>query len=229
MVSEVYRYRTRERIWIEENTRLVRDPRTDEPLYYDGTVREITEKVQRLDLQRRYDQIGAAVSGCLYQHRRRPDGSREMPYASPGVVELFGFTPDGVEGRLLHPRWGGSTPTIGSASPPASRIRSETLDTWQCEYRVRVPGKPERVAVVPCLPGARGRRLDAMARLPHRRDRTEARRGADLQARLFRPADRPAQPGADPRCSEGRDPPRCPPGAMERTPVHRPRPVQALE
>ena len=51
VVSEVYRYRTREQIWIEENTRLVRDPGTHEPLYYDGTVREVTEKVRRLDLQ----------------------------------------------------------------------------------------------------------------------------------------------------------------------------------
>jgi len=32
-ISEVYRYRTRERIWIEENTRLVRDLRSGEPLY----------------------------------------------------------------------------------------------------------------------------------------------------------------------------------------------------
>ena len=43
LVSEVYRYKTRERIWIEESTRLVRDAGTGEPLYYDGTVREVTE------------------------------------------------------------------------------------------------------------------------------------------------------------------------------------------
>ena len=97
VVSEVYRYRTRERIWIEENTRLVRDPRTDEPLYYDGTVREVTETVRRLDLQRRYDQIAAAVSGCLYQHRRRRRQSVDA-LCQPRDRDLFGLTPEHVEG-----------------------------------------------------------------------------------------------------------------------------------
>jgi len=143
IVSEVYRYRTRERIWIEENTRLVRDPRTNEPQYYDGTVREVTEKVRRLDLQRRYDQIGAAVSGCVYQHRRRPDGSGSLPYASPGIYELFGYTPEelredsSVLMEPIHPDDRGRVRTSLDHS-------QETLGTWQCEYRVRTPGKPER-------------------------------------------------------------------------------------
>jgi len=40
-VSEIYRHKTRERIWISENARLVRDPR-GKPLFYEGTVRDIT-------------------------------------------------------------------------------------------------------------------------------------------------------------------------------------------
>ena len=143
VVSEVYRYRTRERIWIEENTRLVRDPRTNEPLYYDGTVREVTEKVRRLDLQRRYDQIGAAVSGCVYQHRRRPDGSRSLPYSSPGIVELFGFTQEELkeDSSVLIER---VHPDDRERVTTSLNHSQETLNTWQCEYRVRVPGKPER-------------------------------------------------------------------------------------
>ncbi|WP_417518387.1 PAS domain S-box protein [Minwuia sp.] len=42
-VSEVYRYKTRERIWISENAHLVRDA-DGEPLYFEGTVRDITEQ-----------------------------------------------------------------------------------------------------------------------------------------------------------------------------------------
>jgi diguanylate cyclase (GGDEF)-like protein/PAS domain S-box-containing protein len=143
VVSEVYRYCTRERIWIEENTRLVRDPRTNEPLHYDGTVREVTEKVRRLDLQRRYDQIGAAVAGCVYQHRRRPDGSRTMPYASPGIVDLFGFTPEELkeDSSVLMER---IHPDDRERVQTSLGHSQETLNTWQCEYRVRVPGKPER-------------------------------------------------------------------------------------
>ncbi len=41
-VSEVYRHKTRERIWISENARLVRDG-AGRPLFYEGTVRDITE------------------------------------------------------------------------------------------------------------------------------------------------------------------------------------------
>ncbi|HET7717153.1 MAG TPA: EAL domain-containing protein [Bauldia sp.] len=143
VVSEVYRYRTRERIWIEENTRLVRDPKTGAPLYYDGTVREVTETVRRLELQRRYDKIAEAISGCLYQHRRRPNGKSSMPYASKGLTDLFGVHPDEVKedasvlARLIHPD--------DMARIVASLDRSrETLTAWQCEYRVVLPGSPEK-------------------------------------------------------------------------------------
>src|SRR5262249_12623671 len=40
-VSEIYRHKTRERIWVSENARLVRDAQ-GHPLFYEGTVRDIT-------------------------------------------------------------------------------------------------------------------------------------------------------------------------------------------
>ncbi len=39
--SEIYRHKTRERIWVSENARLVRDG-AGRPLFYEGTVRDIT-------------------------------------------------------------------------------------------------------------------------------------------------------------------------------------------
>ncbi len=143
LVSEVYRYKTRERVWVEENTRLVRDPKTGAPLYYDGTLREVTETVRRLDLQRRYDQIASAISGCIFQMRVQPDSSASMPYASPGLEALFGVSPNDV---------------LADTTALAARIhpddRSRVVDTlrhcrltqsiWQLEFRTRVPGKPER-------------------------------------------------------------------------------------
>jgi PAS domain S-box-containing protein len=41
--SEVYRHKTRDRIWVQENARLVRDE-TGKALYYEGTVQEITQR-----------------------------------------------------------------------------------------------------------------------------------------------------------------------------------------
>jgi len=40
-VSEIYRHKTRERIWVSENARLVRDAK-GRPLFYEGSVRDIT-------------------------------------------------------------------------------------------------------------------------------------------------------------------------------------------
>ena len=42
-VSEVYRHKTRERIWIRENAHLVRGA-DGEALYYEGTVEDITQQ-----------------------------------------------------------------------------------------------------------------------------------------------------------------------------------------
>ncbi len=46
-VSEIYRHKTRERIWISENARVVSNPRTGKPLCYEGTVRDITDGIVR--------------------------------------------------------------------------------------------------------------------------------------------------------------------------------------
>jgi diguanylate cyclase (GGDEF)-like protein/PAS domain S-box-containing protein len=143
VVSEIYRHNTRERIWIEESVRLVRDKKTGEPLYYDGTLREVTEMMRRLELQDRYNKIASLISGCLYQHRAHPDGSQSMPYASIGMLHMFGVHPDEVArdasvlAGVIHPD---DLPHI-AASLKQSR---ENLTIWQCEYRVCRPGHPER-------------------------------------------------------------------------------------
>lgn len=109
LVSEVYRYKTRERIWIEESTRLVRDQQTGRPLYYDGTVREVTDTVRRLQLQERYDRVTAMVLGCLYQMRMTPDGEASFDYVSEGVTPIYGLRPEQVIedvsllAALVHP------------------------------------------------------------------------------------------------------------------------------
>ncbi|MCR4282344.1 MAG: diguanylate cyclase, partial [Bauldia sp.] len=109
LLSEVYRYKTRERVWIEESITLVCDERTGHPLNYDGTVREVTDTVRRLQLQERYDRITSVVSGCLYQLRITPDGHASFPYASQGLTQIYGVRPEAVVedasviAALIHP------------------------------------------------------------------------------------------------------------------------------
>ena len=138
IVSEIYRHNTRERIWIEESIRLVRDKATGKPLYYDGTLREVTETMRRLELQDRYNKIASIVSACLYQHRARPDGTANMPYASIGLQHIFGVPPEAVAENAsvladrIHPD---DLDRIGASL----KYSSETLTVWQCEYRVCWP------------------------------------------------------------------------------------------
>jgi len=142
-ISEIYRHKTRERIWVEENTRLVRDKETGEPLYYDGTVREVTETVRRLELQDRYTKIASIVSGCLYEYRVTPRGATSMPYASVGLVHLFGVEPSAVreDASVLFSRIHPEDIQRVNASIEFSRA---TLKSWQCEFRVRTPEGQEK-------------------------------------------------------------------------------------
>lgn len=90
-VSEIYRHKTRERIWITESARLVRDNRTGAALYYEGSVREVTETVERLKLEEQFSKLMREVPGALFQFSMKPDNSVEMIYISPGYERLTGI------------------------------------------------------------------------------------------------------------------------------------------
>ena len=92
-VSEIYRHKTRERIWITEAARLVCDKKTGRTLYYEGSVREITETVERLRLEEQFRNLVRELPGALFQFSMKPDGSVSMIYLSPGYQRLTGLAP----------------------------------------------------------------------------------------------------------------------------------------
>jgi diguanylate cyclase (GGDEF)-like protein/PAS domain S-box-containing protein len=153
LVSEVYRYKTRERIWIEESTRLVCDEHTGRPRHYDGTVREVTDTVRRLQLQERYDKITSVVSGCLYQVRFTPDGRASIPYASPGLTQIYGVTPEevvedaSVLSSLVHPD---DIERVRESFTRAAR----TMTSRQDEYRIRTTDGVEKWILGHAVPEA---------------------------------------------------------------------------
>jgi len=151
VVSEIYRHNTRERIWIEESVRLVRDKTSGEPLYYDGTLREVTETMRRLELQDRYNKIASIVSACLYQHRLTPDGTAGMPYASIGLLHIFGVQPEAVakNASILAER---IHPDDLDRIKATLAYSSETLTVWQCEYRVCIPGEKTKWVLAHAVP-----------------------------------------------------------------------------
>jgi len=117
-VSEIYRHRTRERIWISENARLVRDRATGAPLYYEGTVREVTETVRRLQLEERLRTIIETIGDGVITTDR--DGVIQS--VNPAAARLLGCPAGELGGQTL-----GNLLTaiddgaLGGADAPATR------------------------------------------------------------------------------------------------------------
>ena len=91
-VSEIYRHKTRERIWVTESARIVRDEVTGKTLYYEGSVREITETVKRLKLEEQFSKLMREVPGALFQISRVPGQPTVVNYISPGFERVTGIS-----------------------------------------------------------------------------------------------------------------------------------------
>ena len=110
--SEVFQYKTRERLWVSENAHAVRDA-SGRLLYYEGTVEEITARVHAEQAARTREtllqQILNLMPGVVYRIVYLPDGVRRTTFASQGTRELFGVEPEvmlaesGSWVRLRHP------------------------------------------------------------------------------------------------------------------------------
>ena len=139
-VSEIYRHRTRERIWISENAHVVRGA-DGQVLYYEGTVEDITERmlaaqaVQRSEAHLR--QIAQHVPGMVYRLHTRPDGRVRYSFVSEGVRELYGIAPQQLidDARVLRRfRHVDDAPQIEEAVAAAMSSRAPLT----LRYRVRL-------------------------------------------------------------------------------------------
>ena len=105
--SEVYRHKTRERLWVSENAHVVRDEQ-GQVLYYEGTVEDITERVAAREALRRsqaqLQQIVELVPGMVYRVLVLPGGQRRATFSSAGSRALFGLEPEQViaDGQAMH-------------------------------------------------------------------------------------------------------------------------------
>ena len=96
-VSEIYRHKTRERVWVSENAHGVRD--ADGLLrYYEGTVEDITDRIrdQRAlrESEEQLRQITSQVPGMVFSVFVTPDGRREYRYVSSGIRDIYGLEPE---------------------------------------------------------------------------------------------------------------------------------------
>jgi len=135
-VSEVYRHKTRERIWITESARLVRDPHGPHPVYYEGSVRDITETVRRLMLEEQIRKLTESLPIGLFHVRRDKDGVVSVPFLSNGVARISGIP---LEEQRARPH--AFSELILPEDVAASRRSFEQAErqgtSWDCEFRMR--------------------------------------------------------------------------------------------
>ena len=111
-VSEIWRHKTCERIWISENAHAVCGA-DGSVLFYEGTVEDITERVRdQQALQHNADELRmltSQVPGMVYLMELDSEGRRRYRFVSEGIRDLYGVTPEDLKNepelviRYRHP------------------------------------------------------------------------------------------------------------------------------
>lgn len=111
-VSEIWRHRTRERIWISENAHGVRDAQ-GRLRHYEGTVEDITAQVNALAARERSEEqlrlLTAQIPGMVFVVRVSDEGATQYRFVSAGVRQIYGLSPEevlrdpGILSRYRHP------------------------------------------------------------------------------------------------------------------------------
>ncbi len=104
--SEIYRHRTRERIWIMENAHVVRD-NAGTVLFFEGTVEDVTESYRtRLALEASERRFRALTEKAQVLTVVCSEAG-EVTYASPAAMDMLGREPDALRGSnvfdWMHP------------------------------------------------------------------------------------------------------------------------------
>lgn len=151
-VSEIYRHKTRERIWITESARLVRHKKTGEAMFYEGSVREITETVKKLQAEELLQKLSNQVPGGLFQFSRSASGEFNLSYLSNGFRKLTSYEggpgafPSSWFSQLVHP---------DDRDTFLNTLRDSGLKMlpWELEFRTAI-GQQERWLRVTAVPEA---------------------------------------------------------------------------
>ncbi len=83
------------------------------------------------------------VPGMIYQFTKRPDGAYCVPFTTDAISGIFGCSPQDVR-EDFSPIAKVILPEDLDRVVSSIEFSAEHLTLWQCEYRVRIPGKSVR-------------------------------------------------------------------------------------
>ncbi|XGA79715.1 PAS domain-containing protein [Halomonas sp. CH40] len=136
------RHRDGSWIWVQDRGRVVSWDGDGNPLWMAGTHSDITARKEAeaqayaaMEQTRRH---AALLPGMLYQFWQHPDGRCAFPYASQGIAEIYGVTPEAVreDARQVF-----AAIDKDDVQRIADSIQNsaEQLTTWRADYRVNHP------------------------------------------------------------------------------------------
>ena len=106
---------------------------------HDITERKLAEeKVREKEIQ--FNKLSSQLPDMIFQFTRRADGSYCIPVASPGIMNIFGCSPEDVREdfspvvKIIHPE--DSAKLFGQIEYSAQH-----LTPFNCEFRVQIPGR----------------------------------------------------------------------------------------
>jgi len=110
-------------------------------------VRDITKR-KRIENELRerdirFTKYASQVPGMLYQFMKRPDGTYSVPFTTEAIRNIFGCSPQDVHDDF-SPIAKVILPEDFDKVVKSIEDSAENLTSWQCEYRVQVPGQPIR-------------------------------------------------------------------------------------
>ena len=125
--------------WVSDRGQVVERDENGKPARMAGTKRDITQRVEaqlaQRDLRQQLSKLVAEVPGAVYQFKRDPDGGYSFPFASRGIVHIYGVTPEDVVTsaekvfRTIFPE---DVERVTNEIEQSAR----TLENWHSEYRV---------------------------------------------------------------------------------------------
>ena len=141
-VSEIYRHKTRERIWISESARLVRHGSTGKPLYFEGSVHEVTETVRRFQLEERFSKLTRLTPVGLFQ-MQIVEGMAQSLYVNQRFEQITGVMYEELleNGRALR-RYVYPDDLEGYVKSLEDSARN--MVSWSCEFRYITPSGEDK-------------------------------------------------------------------------------------